>query len=357
MIKNAFFGLIGLLVAAQAIEAAAAPEPQQSGLRGFNVDTRLNEQDFGALKEYGANSIRLSFPHLPLMSLKAPYSFNELAFRTLDRYLQYANQYQLKVIIDPHVYPGMTGLYSMKPSDPFWMDEKYGAQLVRLWDEIARRYAGKPEAKVIVGYDIINEPAPPAAPGGGDRCSLLNKVVADSVKAIRKHDKTTAVYVEFPMGLNGKGNATSQVEGVDCLALVPDAHVVYSFHMYDPGHFTHQGVGIFETPASLYNGASDEIVRGKLATRMQPIVDFQKRTNSRIFVGEFGASSFTGSEGVRYINILLGIFEQQGWDWAFHSFRESAVWNPETPVIDKATLKAGVRKIDVLQQHLQGPSK
>jgi hypothetical protein len=49
-------------------------------------------------------------------------------------------------------------------------------------------------------------------------------------------------------------------------------------------------------------------------------------------VGEFSACIYAPGAG-QYLRDCISIFEEYGWDWSYHSFREALWWNVET-VID-----------------------
>ena len=66
-------------------------------------------------------------------------------------------------------------------------------------------------------------------------------------------------------------------------------------------------------------------MRGRL---IRSIRAFQEKHRARIFVGEFSArASAPGAE--RYLQDSIRIFEEFGWDWTYHAFRESKIWSLE----------------------------
>jgi hypothetical protein len=61
---------------------------------------------------------------------------------------------------------------------------------------------------------------------------------------------------------------------------------------------------------------------------MQPAIDFARRYRVHMYVGEFSAIRWApGAE--RYLADLTSIFEEQGWDWSYHAFREWPGWSLE----------------------------
>ena len=97
--------------------------------------------------------------------------------------------------------------------------------------------------------------------------------------------------------------------------------------MYEPFTFTHQGIhrgfGTTSWPDTKKGWTREYMVK-----RLAPVLEFQRRHNARIYVGEFSAVAWApGAE--KYIEDLISIFREYGWDWTYHAFRESPVWDVE----------------------------
>ena len=65
--------------------------------------------------------------------------------------------------------------------------------------------------------------------------------------------------------------------------------------------------------------------------------DFQKKYGARIYVGEFSAAIWAPG-AADYLRDCIELFEEYGWDWTYHAFRESPVWDVE---------KAGTNRGDI----------
>ena len=108
--------------------------------------------------------------------------------------------------------------------------------------------------------------------------------------------------------------------------------------MYEPGSFTHQGVGwenmkkILDGSLKLrgYPGWFDNFYYDKNELRkiLKPIRDFQLKYNARIYMGEFSAIRFAPG-AAQYIQDVIELFEEYGWDWSYHAFREWFNWSVE----------------------------
>ena len=108
-------------------------------------------------------------------------------------------------------------------------------------------------------------------------------------------------------------------------------NVVYSIHFHSPGSFTHQG--IYHYPAgTVYPGTIEGETwdAARLRKELQPAIDFQNRYNVNILVGEFGVARWAlEGSAERWLGDVLTVFEENGWDWCYHAFREADCWDAE----------------------------
>jgi hypothetical protein len=71
---------------------------------------------------------------------------------------------------------------------------------------------------------------------------------------------------------------------------------------------------------------------------MMPVKRFQKQYGARIYVGEFSAVAWAPGAG-NYLRDCISVFEDNGWDWSYHAFREWAGWSVEHEGEDDASLR------------------
>ena len=107
--------------------------------------------------------------------------------------------------------------------------------------------------------------------------------------------------------------------------------VVYSVHMYVPHQFTHQGV---HKPSRgiEYPGMIDGKYWDKAALRrvLQPVREWQRDYGAQIYLGEFSAIRWApGDSAANYLRDCIELFEEFGWDWSYHAFREWNGWSVE----------------------------
>lgn len=171
------------------------------------------------------------------------------------------------------------------------------------------------------GYDLLNEPVEGRRGEG-----LLDwRALAERVaRRVRAADPRKAIFVE-----PGSGG------GWDNLPFFPPLDVpgiIYSVHMYEPLRFTHQGV-LAEYPAGVaYPGEIEGKFWNKEALRkmLQPVRNYQEDYNVPIYLGEFSAPRWApGESAAAWLRDCIALFEEYGWDWSYHAFREWHGWNVE----------------------------
>jgi len=309
--------------------------------RGVNVSAYIKETDLEYLSKMNVNIIRLSFGALPLVNKQKPFNYNSDAFQRLDNILKWSKKYGLKVVIDPHTTPGTASNFTTTYRDALWNDTVWQTPLIDLWNKISQLYKNE---DVIAGYDLLNEPAfsfglPDSGPGS------WNELSAKLINVIRKNGDNHTIILETPAGEISKGKWLNRINSISTIKVPADKNIVISFHMYEPQSFTHQGVNGMPVgvhfPGTIDNEYWDE---SKLEQTLQPVVEFQKKWNVPIFVGEFSASRYAGPDGNKYVEALIKIFEKYNWNWAYHTFRSEppnsntiSPWNPEASVTDLKT--------------------
>jgi hypothetical protein len=291
-------------------------------LRGVMHGPAFNEENLRYLaEEWGANQVRWQLNWTPMkeaedwaQDLERFDEWLKWAVAEADKAVDACEKYGLHMLLDLHTPPGgrkERGVCRM------FSEQRYQDKLVEVWQRLATRYKGR---DIIYAYDLLNEPVEETvAPGLLNWRDLATRVT----KAIRAIDPGKPVVFEpGPWG---------NPDGFD-LALPLDVHrVIYSFHMYKPHAFTHQGVRGskvgFVYPGPIGSGTWD---KERLRETMMPVVDFQREFNVHIYVGEFSAIRWApDNSAYRYLRDLIDLFEEYGWDWSYHAYREWEGWSVE----------------------------
>ena len=198
-----------------------------------------------------------------------------------------------------------------------FFDEKWAAAFVETWKRIVTRVKGHP---ALYGYDLINEPTQ-RSPGEVASYWGVQRMAAEAIRAI---DRDTAIIVESA-GAAGAGTFSY-------LSPLAMDNVIYQFHFYWPQPFTHQGVA---TNARKHNGKipfwpdpSKGWDRDYIRERVKAVRAFQEKHKCRIYVGEFSAVGYAPGAD-QWIRDAISVFEEYGWDWTYHAFREWAGWSVE----------------------------
>lgn len=308
---------------------AAAARPAFRGhdlprLRGVMSPNSFNERDFTDLAAMNVNAVRWQIGRNWGSSGgdrdTAEYDrWLDAKLGELDQALAAAARNGIRLLIDLHAPPG-----GRQPDGTLCMvlEQPYQDHFVRVWQRIATRYRGNP---AVWGYDLINEPVQnkPSPPGLADWLGIQVK----AGKAIREIDSTTPIVIESDAWDNPQRFAW--MEPVDL------TNVIYQAHMYFPGEFTHQGVRNTWGEASAgarmeYPGTYNQrpLDRAALARYLKPVRDFQLAYNVHVIIGEFSAARWAPGAD-RYLADCTSIFEEYGWDWTYHAFREWQGWSFE----------------------------
>lgn len=265
-------------------------------------------------------------------SSATPTTYKQVAIQ-IDRILSLAQGVGMGVIfavMDFYQGPGGT----------LWQQASLQDALVSFWSATVKRWPASTHPQII-GYDLLNEPYPDPTRSFAELNALapnpatLNnwRALANRcVSAIRAQDTITPIVVEGIYGGAARGlDIFRNLDNpTDRSLLVQDlsARVVYSFHLYAPLPFTHQGVTnwAYEALGTLYgdsayahwhvwdyynadpaNGRSGVNLSQDFtnylnlvshyrndayylnAGRSNPLQDFHKQFDVPVFVGEFSA--------------------------------------------------------------------
>ena len=289
-------------------------------LRGTMISPgRFGHDDLEVLAgKWNANHVRWQliwggFPNGPAdsASIKQYDEWLERQCQRLDVMLPEFKKYGVYVSLDLHTPPGgrIEDGWSMR----IFHNKEYREHFIAVWKKLAQRYK---DAEMIWAYDLLNEPNQGNIPRGMPDWRGL---ALETSKEIRKIDPEKAIIFESyrygdPIGF--KDFEPFNPEEVP--------NVVYSAHMYIPHDFTHQGVGTRTTGLD-YPGEIDGKYWDKKALReeLKYPIELSKKYGVAIYIGEFGAIRWApNGSAYRYLKDCIDIFEEEGWDWAYHAFRE-----------------------------------
>ena len=305
--------------------------PQMRGFMSPPIAT-ITHDDLRDMAAMGANLLRWQMnAHAP--GLEDWKSSILLQLNKLEQFLPLCRELGISVISDLHPPPGnrknsggalgtADGADKFSDGAKFVMfdsDPHYQAYL-EIWSLIARRFKNQS----LYGYDLCNEPAQMSF----SKRDYL-RCYYECAKRIRSIDPETPILIE--------SNEWAAPEAFSYLKPLPFRNIIYQAHMYRPGSYTHQGVGDFNDYSTRYPASRipyPGILFGKhfdkvfLRNALIPVRQFQQKYHARILIGEFGVVRWA-ENGECWLDDVLSIFEEFGWDWCYHAFREWHGWSLE----------------------------
>ena len=314
-----FAGSAGTLHFREADSSLHASPERRQPLRGCMLPGRdTTEDDIDTLASWGATMARFQMTRRwsavgDNQDLTEYAAWGDSRLDNLADVLRWAEERGMKICVDLHVTPG--GRTTSREHAMF-RDKRLADAFVDTWRRIATRFRGHP---ALYGYDLVNEPVQHGrAPI--DYWTLQRR----AAEAVREIDPVTPVIVE--------SNDWDSPDAYAYLSPLAMDNVIYQVHVYAPLAFTHQGVA--KRPREedgkpiAWPDAAKGWNRDFLRRKLEPVLEFQKRHKCRIYVGEFSAAAWApGAEN--YLRDCIDLFGEFGWDWTYHAFRESPVWDVE----------------------------
>jgi hypothetical protein len=237
-------------------------------------------------------------------------------FYGLEQALRLAKNYNIFIVLSANNIVGrkIDVMYKKENS------RNYGKDLSALWIYVAKRFGKHPN---LLAYDLMNEPPLNVKKG---RVSWHKTILPDLIGQIRAIDKETYFVVEpGPWGLPS---------GFKYLKPLKDQKTIYSFHFYFPHSYTHQGVRNnrknMQYPGKLREWGHSPLLywnRTQLKESVKIAKNFQNRYGARMFIGEFSVIRWAPG-AAKWLEDAISIFEEFGWDWAYHSYGGWNGWNP-----------------------------
>lgn len=324
---------------------------------------KLKKEDVADLGSWNANVIRYQL-NVPQALAKDPAKYRnwmERCLDNLDKLLPEFEKQNILVILDMHTPPG--GRYgkmqllgtasdrkrtSTTPQSAFRMffEDTYKNLYILWWKEIAERYKNQ---KIIVAYDLVNEP---------DQSMIIPKydylwLQEQAARAIRTIDPERLLIVTC--------DEWAKARTFPKLRPLPLKNILYTFHFYSPGEYTHQGIsdqfkqakrGKIKGYPGKYDGYWFD--REQMRNSMKPVRNFQLKYGAEIYVGEFSVIRFAKG-GAQYLEDAISLFEEYGWNWTYHAFREWDFWSVEhsDDISDTAPTNRDTDRKKVLLRHFQ----
>jgi len=263
-------------------------------------DNFIQEIDLKNVSSLGANCIRVPFSWRLLE--KKPFVYDEKGFSYLKRVLDWAQVYNLKVILDLHAAIGSQNCDWHSDSSGkalLWRSKNFQKRTFRLWEEIAGRFK---EEQALVGYDLLNEPVLKEE-------EILKKFYQRLIKIIKDIDKKHIIFLE--------GNLWAQK--IEFLKDLIEENISISIHTYQPLNYTFNFVPFYCFPGKIDNVFWN---KDRIYKYLESYFKFSSKNKVKIFVGEFGINwrkNFFGE--LNYLETILNAFEEIGFSYTYWTYK------------------------------------
>jgi len=265
--------------------------------------------DYARLRAMGMNLARFYLYYGTLEDDAAPLRYKASGWDWLDRNVAWARAHGVYLILNVHAPQG--GFQSLGEGGALWSQPDYQDRFVAMWRAIAARYADEP---VIAGYDLLNEPV-----------VLRDKrewqqLAQRTARAIREVDTRHSVIVERVNAVAGRWDNDAEMNFVT----IDDPNVVYTFHFYEPFHFTHAHAP-WSNMAQVEGGQWGPQRRAEIAAGLQRYLDWGRRQGVPLYLGEFGlirAAFEANRNGLGWAADMIDLADAAELPWTWHSYHE-----------------------------------
>ncbi|MBV9405206.1 MAG: cellulase family glycosylhydrolase [Acidobacteriaceae bacterium] len=237
-------------------------------------DSFITRDDIRYIRSTGMNLVRVPFDYRLFTPEEHPGTWVGIGFELLDRVVAWSRQAGLFVLLDMHAAPCGQNPWNVDYGNSYLFEDPVClSRTVEVWRRIARHYA---QNHAVIGYDILNEPAPADGEGRQAALDAVNEKIAAAISEVdQKHLLfLTSVQPDAPSEIFAKGRFHGKL--------------VYTFHTY-----------------------WTEPTEQAFAKHLQ----FAERYNVPIFLGESGENT---DDWGRSFRLAL---ERQDVGWAFWSYK------------------------------------
>ncbi len=284
-----------------------------TGLRDFEKKYYANfiqKEDFQKIAKTGAKQIRLPF-NSKLIE-KKPYSYSEKGLKIVKQALDWAQEVNLKVILDLHAAPGSQNCDWHGDSEgiaKFWQKKHYRTRAVKIWQYLSDKFKNHPG---LYGYDLLNEPVTDKK-----NIKLIKNYYQEAIDAIRESDKKNIIFLE--------GNCWAQE--IDFLKDLISEKIDISIHAYQPLFYVYDFSRYLIYPGKIENAYWN---KSTIYKHLRPYAEFSRKNKVNIMVGEFGINWRGGFWGEKtYLDDLLSVFDDYGFGYTYWTYK--AVATPVFP--------------------------
>ena len=284
------------------------------------LDQFFTAKDAALLAGLGVNCMRLPVNYRHFESDARPFELIEKGFERLDDAIRLCADQGIYSVIDLHAAPGCQNQHwhSDNPTHiaALWQHPHFQERVVHLWQAMAERYR---DNAWVAGYNLLNEPGDPTGEVYGPFHDRL-------VEAVREVDAQHMLFVDG----NTYSTDFSMFEE-------PYENVIYACHDYARAGLAFGGPYPGHTQG-------EWVDRDTLEEKFLERTSYQRKTNTPIWVGEFGPV-YTGDperDEQRYqiLSDQLDIYESHQAGWAIWTYKDVGLQGlvhtaPESPYMQR----------------------
>ena len=271
----------------------------------------IKEEYFDLIKDAGFDSVRIPVRWSAHAAESAPYTIDPKFFARVDEVVGWALDRDLQVMLNVHHYEEM----ATTPS-------AHRERFLALWEQIAGHYKDYPAALL---FEPMNEP------NGALDALLWNSISADAVRVIRESNPERNLVIG-----GASWNAYDQLQYLQLPE--DDAHIIATFHYYNPFQFTHQNAewvsGSEDWTGKTWDATAAE--KAEVIRHFDEVAAWAEDHHVPVLMGEFGAYSKADMDSrARWTDFAAREAEHRGFAWAYWEFcagfgvydRDAKKWN------------------------------
>jgi len=300
----------------------------QYGTKGKDhYDNYITEPDLKRIAEWGCDHVRLPVDYMIFEKDDNPGEYLEEGLKYVDNAISWAHKYGLNVVLDLHHAPGYFLNHGEKNN--LFTNRDSQIRFINIWKFFAERYAAIGDN---LRFELLNE----LSCKKSEQWNNLWQETAEAIFAITPARKVIVGSDHFNM-----------VQGLKNLTISSNPNVLYTFHLYEPMLFSHQRAYWWEPYCSylrsvcypckfeehrefygdrIPDGMTENGVFDKEYIRrvMQPAIDFMKKSNRPLYIGEYGVYETADQESmVRWYNDMADLCLEYGMGrsaWSYRGF-------------------------------------
>ncbi len=218
-------------------QLVVGPDDRPIRLRGVNFGndiwqvrsqpstTHHDATDYGRVAAMNMNVVRFAMTYTLFEDDAEPYVYRQTGWSWLDQNIAWARSHGIYLILSMVIPQG--GYQSVGTGEDLWNVPENQHRMTALWRAIADRYKAEP---AVAAYELLNEPFVV------ERDQWQN-LASGLARSIREVDRNHLLIVERTNAVRGQGGSWAE----SGFFLIDDPNTMYTFHVYRPIEYTHQG--------------------------------------------------------------------------------------------------------------------